>query len=471
MTTALVWFRQDLRCEDNPALSTACHTNKQILPLYIRDDSIALGAAQKWWLHHSLRSLQHGLKQRGLTLILRQGDPLQILPELVSRLGIENVYWNRCYTPSIIARDKRIKDTLKNQGISVSSFNGSLLNEPWTIKNNSGDYFKVFTPYWKHCLREMHIPNPACIASTPTSLDTRTDSLDNWNLLPKNPNWAAAFDQYWIPGENGAHKKLDQFTENHLKGYKTNRNLPALNATSKLSPHLHFGEISPWQIWRAIERVTLNPDCDSSSINVFLSEMGWREFSYSLLYHVPTLPEKNYKPQFDAFPWSHDRSHFKKWTQGKTGYPIIDAGMRELWTTGYMHNRVRMLVASFLTKNLHIDWRQGAAWFLDTLLDADTANNSSGWQWVAGSGADAAPYFRIFNPVLQSQKYDPEGQYIKRWVPELACVPKKWVHSPWTATSSDLGISLGKEYPRPIVNHDETRKQSLSYYSLIKDSK
>jgi deoxyribodipyrimidine photo-lyase len=455
---ALVWFRQDLRVADNPALMTACAEHEVVIPLYIYDPKTSvLGRAQQWWLHHSLLALDQSLQKYGLNLILRQGDPLQIVAEIINQLSITNVYWNRCYEPQAIQRDTLLKSKLLEQNIQVTSFNASLLNEPWTILNQQGEYFKVFTPFWKNCLKTISSkPTPSAYQIKPMhqtqKIEIFSESIMTWNLLPKHPNWAARFPEYWQPGELGAQEKLQQFIEHHLTNYKTNRNIPAKQATSRLSPHLHFGEISPWSIWRAVAFAKLNPNCDWPSADHFLSELGWREFSTHLLFHVPTLPQENFRKEFDHFPWHIDEKALKLWQQGLTGYPIIDAGMRELWATGYMHNRVRMIVASFLTKDLFIDWRLGADWFFDTLVDADLANNSASWQWVAGCGADAAPYFRIFNPVLQSEKFDPDETYIRQWVPEL-----------------NSGCVLGRDYPKPIVQHDVARHQALAYYQALKN--
>jgi len=459
MTKAIVWFRQDLRLRDNPAFFEACSNHDLVIPLYILDKNSTLGEAQSWWLHHSLKALNNSLKNRGLSLVLRQGNPLEILLELIKTLSIDSVYWNRCYEPLTIARDKKIKTTLLEQGIEVESFNGSLLNEPWTIKNKSGDFFKVFTPYWNACKQALSSQPEKQLAHRPAGVETDSDDLLEWKLLP-TLNWASQFPDYWTPGEEGAQEKLNQFIDQHLNNYKNNRDFPAENATSHLSPHLHFGEISPWTILRAIEHLKLNPSYNLPSIERFLSELGWREFSVYLLYHFPKLPFENFKKEFDAFPWQNDKQLLLSWQKGLTGYPLIDAGMRELWTTGYMHNRVRMVVASFLTKGLLIDWRLGADWFLDTLVDADLANNSASWQWVAGCGADAAPYFRIFNPILQSLKFDPDGLYIRQWVPELAHVKGQQIHTPWEVPLVN--------YPSPIINHNEARTRALDYYKQLK---
>jgi len=471
MTIAIHWFRQDLRCHDNPALNTACVQHKKIIPLYIFDKitDISLGGAQRWWLHHSLTALELDLQEKNLDLCLRQGEALTVLMELIKNYSIDTVYWNRCYEPEQIKRDQAIKAALKALGIDVISMNGSLLSEPWTLKNQSGDYFKVFTPFWKQCLKQITLPDASIINTWPSQVNCVSEKLSEWNLLPVSPDWAVEFSVYWQPGEAGAAKKLNHFIDSCLDGYKAQRNEPAKDATSRLSPHLHFGEISIWQVWRAIADAKQQTHCDLQSADHFLSELGWREFSYYLLYHFPALPKANFKRIFDDFPWQSDDDALKLWQKGLTGYPIIDAGMRELWRTGYMHNRVRMIVASFLVKDLFIDWRCGADWFLDTLVDADLANNSASWQWVAGSGADAAPYFRIFNPVLQSEKFDPEGIYIKKWIPELTLVKTKWIHEPWQAPAGELNIVLGKDYPHRIVEHAKARDLALANYKALKN--
>ena len=470
MSTALVWFRQDLRLTDNPAFFEACTKHETVIPIYILDEqNSVLGEAQAWWLHHSLQALNNALvAQHGIKLVLRKGNPLEIILDLVNSAGIDGIYWNRCYEPKSIERDKKIKATVQEHGIDVSSFNGSLLNEPWTISNKTGDFFKVFTPYWKAC-RQALTSQPEQIISPNHNIsyvDVRSDEIDAWRLLPRL-DWASQFPDFWTPGEEGAQLRLQEFITHHLNGYKINRDIPEKQATSHLSPHLHFGEISPWTILRAVEYAKLNPHCDLAGAEHFLSELGWREFSYYLLYHVPSLPYDNFKREFDAFPWHNDESLLKCWQKGMTGYPIVDAGMRELWATGYMHNRVRMIVASFLTKGLFIDWRLGADWFLDTLVDADLANNSASWQWVAGCGADAAPYFRIFNPVLQSQKFDPNGVYLRRWIPELHALNNDIIHAPWESSNA-AAIYSRINYPKPIINHSESRAKALDYYSQLK---
>jgi deoxyribodipyrimidine photo-lyase len=467
---AIVWFRQDLRLIENPAFLEACLKHDKILPLYILDDTTQnLGAAQRWWLHHSLVSLDTSLQKLGLKLCLRRGQPLLILQELVNTHKISALYWNRCYEPSSIARDTAIKAALQKCGISVKSSNSSLLSEPWEIKTVAGDFFKVFTPFWRAAVKNIKLPEFAFIDRKINNIICETAELSSWQLLPSSPNWAGAFHDLWQPGESGAQIKLRSFLDSNLHGYAISRDIPAKNTTSKLSPHLHFGEISPWQIYRELTQAKLASNADLPAIERFLAELGWREFSYHLLYHFPSLPEKNFRANFDGFPWQQDLQVLKKWQQGKTGYPIVDAGMRELWQTGYMQNRVRMITASFLIKDLLISWQTGASWFWDTLLDADLANNSASWQWVAGSGADAAPYFRIFNPVLQGEKFDPLGEYVKKWVPELKNIPLKWLHKPWLATSEELGVlRLGQDYPYPIVDHAKARQIALQYYHALR---
>lgn len=464
--TTIVWFRQDLRLADNPALAYAAAQGR-VVPVYVLDetpppDGRPIGGASRWWLHHSLEALERSLGG----LVRLRGAPRDVLPALAKEVGATAIAWNRCYEPYAVARDTALKADLSARGVAVASFNGSLLFEPWEVETGSGGAFKVYSPFWRACLK-MPVAVPL---SAPTvelaPIAGLGDALDDWGLLPTRPNWARGFEPLWRPGEDGARQRLAAFLDKGLSGYASLRNRPDLENVSRLSPHLHHGEVSPRQIWAAVKA---SPNAEDG--NKLLSEIGWREFNYHLIYHFPTMAERHWKPAFDHYPWRNDDDQLRAWQRGRTGYPIVDAGMRELWTTGYMHNRVRMIVASFLVKHLRMDWRIGEAWFWDTLLDADLANNVAGWQWTAGSGADAAPYFRIFNPMEQGRKFDPDGVYVRRWCPELAALPNELIHAPFEATPAELaacGVTLGVTYPHPIVEHAEARRQALAGYERVK---
>lgn len=476
--TVIVWFRQDLRLSDNPAFFEACKISKNIIPVYILDDyspgKWKLGGASRWWLHHSLLSLSEKLRRMGTNLVLAKGNSSEILSEIARKSNSSHIFWNRCYEPYSIKRDEKIKKLLGESGIIAKSFNGSLLFEPWEIKNKQGSYFKVYTAFWKSCLAESSV-NPPLPEPKLKLNGSKLFFLDieELNLLPKTPDWSSGLKELWQPGEEGAKKQLSNFLDGPLDKYTAGRDIPGISGTSRLSPHIHFGEISPRQVWSSAiftKNLTRN-SAYSSNIDKFLSEIGWREFSHSLLYNFPMLPDSPFDSRFDKFEWKHDGALFKKWQKGKTGYPIVDAGMRELWKTGWMHNRVRMIVASFLTKHLLIPWQKGAEWFWDTLVDADLANNSAGWQWVAGSGADAAPYFRIFNPVLQGERFDRDGSYVRIWVPEIAGLPDKFLHKPWKTPDDiqkNLGIIIGKDYPLPIVDHETARSLAMEKYKKLR---
>lgn len=463
----IVWLRQDLRLADNPALNAACESNRPLILLYVLDDATPgqwrMGGASRWWLHHSLRALARDVAKLGGTLVLRRGSGAVEAARLVEETGTRAIYWNRCYEPWATARDATLKEHFIASGVEARSFNAALLFEPWTVKTKSGEPFKVFTPFWRTCLSTgvQHAPLPAPKRLVVVA-KIASDALDDWKLAPRQPNWAAGFEAEWKPGERGAHQALTTFLDTKLGDYKEARDQLGQNATSRLSPHLHFGEISPLQAWHAAG--------DGAGAEKFLSEIGWREFSYNLLFHRPTLPDRNWRASFDAFPWREDEDALEAWRRGRTGYPVVDAAMRELWTTGYMHNRARMVAASFLVKHLLIDWRHGAAWFWDTLVDADLANNSASWQWVAGCGADAAPYFRIFNPVAQGQRYDADGAYVRRWVPELARLSDATIHCPWEAGEAErvsAGVELGRTYPAPIVDHAAARVRALAAFEAM----
>lgn len=466
----IFWFRQDLRLSDNSGLFEASQKGR-ILPLYILDDESAgefkMGGASRWWLHHSLMALNASLEGK---LHVFQGNSLVIIKKLCAQFSVQGVYWNRCYEPWRIQESAQIKNFLENEGINCKSFNGSLLWEPWNVLKKDESPYKVFTPYYQRgCL---NAPTPRKPLSVPELLHIvppNTDfSIKDLNLIPKI-HWYDQMEQCWEIGESAAENRLNEFLHHKLKGYKEGRNYPDRSSVSRLSPHLHFGEISPNKIWYAAHDKGLL-DRSEEDLGCFLTELGWREFSYYLLYHFPELPIKNLQPKFDKLSWETNDKFLKAWQKGQTGYPIVDAGMRELWQTGYMHNRVRMIVGSFLVKNLGFHWREGEAWFWDCLVDADLASNSASWQWVAGSGADAAPYYRIFNPVLQGEKFDPHGHYTRKFVPELSKLPIQYLFKPWEAPESllrDSGIILGKTYPAPIVNLSESRDNALKrYYSL-----
>lgn len=474
----IVWFRQDLRLSDTPALLAARDSGAPILPIYILDTETegewAPGPASLWWLHHSLSALAGSLEAAGARLWLKRGRADEILAELVREVRASAVYWNRVYEPAAIRRDSQIKTDLKEDGVEVRSFNGALLAEPWEISTKQDTPYKVYTPFWRALKSTVTPKEPA---PRVTSIDgyggaPASDTLDDWNLRPTQPDWAGGLRDAWSPGEAGATSRLNRFLDKALTGYASNRDCPAIDGTSSLSPHLHFGEISPRQIWQAVEdRVSNGPTREGA--DSFLSEIGWREFSHNLLYHFPNFPDENFQNKFDGFPWAENEEAFGAWKAGCTGYPIVDAGMRQLWETGWMHNRVRMITASFLIKDLMVHWKRGEAWFWHTLVDADLANNSAGWQWVAGCGADAAPYFRIFNPVSQGEKFDPKGEYVRRWVPELRDLPNSVIHAPWTADKSTLrqaSITLGETYPHPLVDHKKARERALEAWNKIKDA-
>lgn len=474
MKTPLVihWFRQDLRLSDNPALYNAAQS-ANILPIYILDDVNAsenfMGSASQFWLHHSLLSLKDSLQGN---LSVYRGDPLSILVHLCGHYNIDTIYWNRCYEPWSIRRDTTIRKELEKHGITVISFNGSLLWEPWEIKKDDGSHYKVFTPFYRRAC--LSAPPPREPLPVPETLNTFKDetnvlTISDLSLLPKI-GWDKKMKAYWEMGEKATHQRFATFLKTGIAHYKGGRDFPSQSYVSRLSPSLHFGEISPNTIWYKLQRLDTT-EYIQEHIEHFCSELGWREFSYSQLYFYPDLPKKNLQQKFDAFRWKNNEQNFLAWTRGETGIPIIDAGMKELWQTGYMHNRVRMLVGSFLVKNLLIDWRWGERWFWDCLVDADLASNSASWQWVAGCGADAAPYFRIFNPVTQGQKFDSEGIYIRKYLPVLEKLPNKYLFSPWEAPQAILktaGITLGIDYPRPIVDLKLSREEALQLFSLLK---
>lgn len=477
----LIWFRQDLRLQDNPALNAALARGGPIVPVYIWNEAgegrWPMGGASRWWLHHALVALDESLRKRGSRLLVERGEAMEVLKKLVTSTRAAAVFWNRRYEPAAVARDTKIESELTADGIDAKSFSGALLFEPTAIRNKQGGPFKVFTPFWKHCLtlpvppaetlgRQMKIPAPG---KWPRSL-----SVEELKLRPRIP-WDAGFGEVWRPGEVGATARLKAFAKGAMEDYADGRNLPDRDGTSRLSPWLHFGELSPRQVWAAVQARSKESGVfpPSNGARVFLSEIGWREFAHHLLFHFPHTPEQPLRAEFAKFPWADDQGgrKLRAWQRGRTGYPIVDAGMRQLWRTGWMHNRVRMVVASFLMKHLRLNWTDGAAWFWDTLVDADLANNTLGWQWSAGCGADAAPYFRVFAPVLQGLKFDGDGAYVRRWVPELAKLPAKYIHAPWEAPAEVLakaGVTLGENYPRPIVDHAKARTEALAAFKRLR---
>jgi deoxyribodipyrimidine photo-lyase len=444
--TTIVWLRDDLRVADNPALTAAAQRQRSedhgpVIVLYLLDEVSpgirALGGASRWWLHHSLEALG-----RDIPLTLRTGAAADVLPALVRETGATAVYWNRRYGAARDV-DAALKEHFRADGVEAQSFQANLLFEPWTVRNGSGEPYRVFTPFWR-AARELDVRDPLPAPADVEYERAPSDDLDDWHLLPTRPDWSHGLAETFTPGEPAAHERLEAFVEDDLEHYDL-RDEPAREVTSMLSPRLRFGEISPFQVWERVHR-DVQPAA-RKNVAKFLSELGWREFNWNILFHHPGLATKNYRAEFDAFEWG-EPTDLEAWQRGRTGIPLVDAGMRELWRTGYMHNRIRMVTASFLVKNLLIDWREGERWFWDTLCDADEANNAANWQWVAGSGADAAPYFRVFNPELQAAKFDPRGEYVRRWVPEVG---------------TDL-------YPEPIVDLAETRRRALAAYERMRSS-
>ena len=442
--TTLVWFRDDLRTDDHPALAAAAADPGGVVALYLLDEESPgvrpLGGAAKWWLHHSLQSLAASLAASGVPLLLRRGTAEEVLPEVTRALGADRVLWNRRYGGAERRIDAALKASLRARGIDTHSYAGSLLFEPWTVTTQQGAPFRVYTPFWRACLASPAppAPIPVPVFADPPQIDARSEALQDWGLLPGSPDWASEFGTRWQPGEAAARTRLTRFLAERAPRYAGERDFPASDAPSGLAPHLRFGEISPRRVWH--EALASGADA-----GMFLSELGWREFAWYTAFHRPQLATENLDPRFDAFPWQRgDAEALERWQHGTTGIPLIDAGMRELWRTGTMHNRVRMVVASFLVKNLLIDWREGEAWFWDTLVDADAASNPFNWQWVAGCGADAAPYFRIFNPVTQQQKFDPDGVYVDQWAPHSVLTP-------------------------PMVDLRETRARALEAFAHMKD--
>ncbi len=461
---SIVLFRQDLRTTDHPALSAAAENGGMIIPLYVwapqEDGEWPMGSGSKWWLHYSLVSLKQNLKSLNLDLIIKMGKTIEIIENIIAETGATAVFLHKSYEPAHIQNDKLLEKALQKKGITVHFFEGTLLFNPASIHTKEGNPFKVFTAFWNHCLK---FHEPRSLTNTiqpvqPAKSTLSTLSVDDLKLLQNNP--LEKLD--WSPGEKQAHETLQHAIRSIVGDYPNTRDRPDLEGTSLLSPHMHFGEISVCQIWHATKNKFRQEDEPS---NAFLRQLGWREFAYYLLYHFPQSPLVPLQEKFKKFPFKHNEAHYQLWKDGNTGYPLVDAGMRQLKHTGWMHNRVRMVVASFLVKHLMISWVEGAKWFWEMLVDADLANNSLGWQWVAGCGVDAAPYFRIFNPTVQGEKFDETREYVKKWVPELAALPDKWLYTPWIAP--EILKMYGVVYPQPIVIHEQARKEALDAYATL----
>jgi len=480
-TTGIVLFDKDLRVRDHAALRAAAAKFDRVVPLFVADfDSRPWppGGASRWWLHHSLTSLQQSIADLGGRLIVRSGRILKVVAEVVRETEAAAVYWSASSEPARAKLQAELDEDLKQRGIEAVAFPGETLFDPASVLNQQGGPFQVFTPFWKSCVRRLgeeglEAPLVAPRSLAPAARSVHSESIDSLELLPKIP-WDREFAGQWSPGEEGAHKRL-----RHLRSivgeYHITRDRPSVDGTSALSPYLHFGEITPRQIVHAIlHDYHVGPgQMDQLPVGprTFLTEIGWREFAHCVLHHFPTTDRRPLRPQFASFPWKPDARRMRAWQRGLTGYPIVDAGMRQLWRIGWMHNRVRMIVGSFLTKDLLQSWQAGAEWFWDTLVDADLPNNTLGWQWISGCGADASPYFRVFNPVRQGEKFDPEGEYVRQWVPELARLPKKWIHEPWRAGAEELRaakVELGVTYPFPIVHHDDARRDALAALAKIR---
>jgi deoxyribodipyrimidine photo-lyase len=477
---SIVWFRQDLRLDDNPALKAAAASGDAVIPVFIwaprEENPWAPGAASRWWLQQSLQTLSNALREKGSRLVIRRGPALAALRALILDTGAQKVCWNRRYEPAVRERDEQVCAALRKAGVEAQDYPGTLLFEPGELRTKSGKPFQVFTPFWKCCLGKGEPQQPLAAPRSLAAPSKWPDSLPLEQLdLEPTIDWAAGLRRAWTPGETGARQQLRKFVRQAITDYKTARDQPSIEGTSRLSPHLHFGEVSARRVWHEIRKSQGNRAAGGErgwkrGPEDYLRQLVWREFAHHLLYHFPHTTEQPLREQFAPFPWRKNKKDLAAWQKGLTGYPLVDAGMRELWTTGWMHNRVRMVAGSFLVKDLRLSWLEGAKWFWDTLVDADLANNTLGWQWVAGCGAGAAPYFRIFNPVSQGERFDPRGKYVRRWVPEIARLPNRWIHKPWQTPPEELktaGIVLGKTYPKPIVDHAMARREALAAFQSL----
>ena len=475
----IVWFRQDLRVADHPALTAAAETGQPVIPLYILDDTAPgmwkRGGASRWWLHHSLDALSRDLAALGTRLILRHGQSSAVLAEIAAASGATAIYTSRCYEPWAGQLEAAALAALADEGVELKRYAGNLLFDPDRVRTKTGEVYKVYTPYWRTVsAMDVRVPLPTPPALATPAKWPKSEKLAAFDLRPTKPDWSKLIAKSWTPGSNGAAQRLSNFLDDRVGAYTSDRNRPDKIGTSRLSPHLHFGEISPATSWHATRsRMQARPGADQGA-ETFLKELVWREFSYNLLHHWPDLPETAFRKDFAAFPWEPDAAKLRAWQKGMTGFPIVDAGMRELWATGWMHNRVRMIVGSFLVKDLLISWTAGEAWFWDCLVDADLASNAASWQWIAGSGADAAPYFRVFNPQKQGETFDPDGDYVRKWIPEIKRLPNKLIHAPQLAPPEILracGVTLGQTYPRPIVDHAAARDKALAAFAKVKAGK
>jgi deoxyribodipyrimidine photo-lyase len=476
--SVIVWFRESLRLSDHPALAAAAERGQPVVCLFVMDDESPglrpRGGATRWWLAQSLKSLRASLRAIGSDLVIRRGPAARVVPALARDSNAAAVFWNDIAQAPQRAVARDVGEALTMLGIESQGFSDDLLVDPARLRNKEGRTMRVFTPFWKRVLALGDPPQPLpSPKSLPPVAGISGLAVDELGLEPTRPDWAGGLRETWLsnvsePGERGAQARLAAFLQTDVKTYVGDRDRPDRDGTSRLSPHLRFGELSPRQVWHAGRFAAAEHPSTAAGIDKFMSELGWREFSRHLLYDVPDLATRNLQASFDAFPWRQDAVALHAWQRGRTGYPIVDAGMRQLWHSGTMHNRVRMVVASFLVKHLLIDWREGERWFWDTLVDADAGSNPASWQWVAGSGADAAPYFRVFNPVLQGEKFDPGGAYVRRWVPELAGLSAPLIHRPWSATPLELasaGVTLDGNYPAPIVDHKAARERALAAYA------
>lgn len=475
---SLVWFRRDLRLHDHAALSAAVAAGGPVLPVFVLDDDAAgdwrPGGASRWWLHFSLEALGRSLEALGGRLTLRRGRTADVLSEIARETGAAGVYCSRAYEPWAAVLEAQVRTRLAASDVTLKRYAGALLHDPDQLKTQAGAPFKVYTPFRRALRSGLVFGRPLAAPSRLRSPDKlpKGDDLEQWSLLPRRPDWSGGLRVAWVPGEESARARLSEFVADGLADYAARRDRPDVSGTSRLSPHLAFGEISARQCWYAATAMTAREGNADTGVETFLKEITWREFSAHLLFHHQHLPNAPFRAEFAKFPWRTNKAHLRAWQQGLTGYPIVDAGMRELWATGWMHNRVRMIAASFLIKDLLQSWQDGEAWFWDTLVDADLANNAASWQWVAGSGADAAPYFRIFNPVKQGETFDPEGAYVRRWVPELARLPTKVIHAPWQAGEDVLAaanVTIGVTYPTPIVDHANARQAALAAFAALRD--